>query len=102
MFTQVREHLGITQAPDAIVSGLQADCIPQYVVGHQAMLERVKRHLEAAHPGYTHSLTLLGVGFNGVGVSDCIAYAKDAAQQAVSPERFEGRFSALLRRNNAT
>ena len=55
--------------------------IPQYVVGHQARLERIAA-LAAAQPG----LLLAGASYRGVGVPDCVASgwaAADAALRAI-------------------
>ena len=50
-------------------------------MGHQNLLDGVRRHLEDAHPAYGSSLTLLGTGFHGIGVGDCIGHAKFAAEK---------------------
>jgi oxygen-dependent protoporphyrinogen oxidase len=49
--------------------------MPQYTVGHQSRVERIRAAL-AACPG----LAVTGAAYNGVGIPDCIADALATAR----------------------
>lgn len=53
--------------------------MPQYVVGHVGRMDELERELEAKWPG----LYVAGAGYAGVGIPDCIAQGKRAAERAV-------------------
>lgn len=69
---ELREHLGIKQRPDYIAVKRACHAIPQYVVGHHAAVEGIEAAFEALSP----HVKLLGNGFHGISVNDCIAKAK--------------------------
>ena len=59
------------------------DCIPQYVVGHEARLNEmfadVRRH--------SLPLSLLGASYRGVSVNDCIYNAKREVERVMESQR---------------
>lgn len=67
----LQRHLHIDQAPDLLRVQIAADAIPQYQLGHKERIAEGIKHLKAVSP----HLSLLGTGFNGVAVNDCIAQA---------------------------
>lgn len=72
--TVLRRHLKIDVEPDAVNVGLQKDCIPQYVVGHE-------KRMKAAHgelmQGFRGKLKVAGNSYMGVGLNDCVMAARD-------------------------
>jgi oxygen-dependent protoporphyrinogen oxidase len=66
--------LKIDVEPDAVNVGLQKDCIPQYVVGHE-------KRMKAAHgelmQGFKGKLKVAGNSYTGVGLNDCVMAARD-------------------------
>lgn len=68
----LRSLLGITAAP--IWSGIRAwrSAMPQYLVGHTAKVANIR---ELSPPW----LTLAGASYRGVGISDCVRQAREAA-----------------------
>ena len=60
----VSRHLGIKATPDCWHLDRIERAIPQYGIGHQALVKR----LQAALPGFT----LLGCSFHGVAINDCV------------------------------
>lgn len=69
---ELREHLGITKAPDYIAVKRACHAIPQYGVGHHSAVEQI----EAAFKALSPHVGILGNGFHGISVNDCIAKAK--------------------------
>ncbi|KAK3907836.1 Protoporphyrinogen oxidase [Frankliniella fusca] len=76
--SEIRSILNISDEPyDYCVSVLK-DCIPQYVVGHQNRVQKIREYiLKNKLP-----LLLAGSSYDGVGVNDVIFSAKQAAEQA--------------------
>jgi oxygen-dependent protoporphyrinogen oxidase len=60
--------VGITAAPVETIVQRWPAAMPQYVVGHGALLERIDTSL-ARHPG----LHLTGAAYRGVGLAGCVA-----------------------------
>lgn len=60
--------------------------MPQYVVGHRARVEAIGQRL-LHYP----RLALAGNAFDGVGLPDCIASGRAAAQRVIAPAAFEAR-----------
>ena len=84
-------HVGLSDADlDTIVAakaGVMQQCIPQYYVGHNALVRNIERALDPGQGPATHdppssaALTVLGNSFYGVGIADCISRAWSTAQQ---------------------
>lgn len=77
----IERHLGIKHNPDTILASLAQQSIPQYPLDYK------DRHL----PSLPH-LTLIGTGFHGVSVGDCISSANSATKREV----FHGSVERLL------
>ena len=73
-------HVGVTAAPDALDVAVQRGAIPQYNLGHGARTREVEAELTARLPG----LTLVGNGFHGVGVGDCVRNAEAGAERTMA------------------
>ncbi len=73
---ELRELMGVEAAPDAVLIHRWERAIPQYVVGHRALMAAIDG-LEARCPG-------LFVGGNfrgGISVGDCVSGAAEAARR---------------------
>ena len=75
--TVLGRHLGITEEPESINVAFQKDCIPQYVVGHNALLKKAEMEIEGVYRG---KVRLAGSAFTGVGVNDCVRSALDVVE----------------------
>ena len=69
-----RSHLGIAVEPSLAAAVAHRDCIPQYGLHHKHEVARARKEIAKDLP----FLRLLGNSFDGVGVADSIARARDA------------------------
>jgi oxygen-dependent protoporphyrinogen oxidase len=72
---QLRDLLGIGEAPLWTRVARYRKAMPQYHVGHLARVETIELAL-ARHPG----LALAGGAYRGVGIADCVRSGEDAAR----------------------
>lgn len=73
----ISKILKIDVKPDAHEVYLHRQCIPQYIVGHHARVQRIRKYIaEKKLP-----LSLGGAGFDGVGVNDVIYSSKNIVNQ---------------------
>jgi protoporphyrinogen/coproporphyrinogen III oxidase len=75
----VARDLGITVEPEVTLVNLQRDCIPQYEVGHWRRMEKVKEYLDWSFG--KDRVFVTGAGVDGVGIGDCVLYARNAAMR---------------------
>ena len=75
--TVLYRHLSIDIEPDAVNVGLQKECIPQYVVGHEKRMRAA--HLELFQ-GFKGKLKVAGNSYTGVGLNDCVMAAKNVVE----------------------
>lgn len=80
--TELRELAGLSGEPVLSRVYRWPKAMPQYVVGHQARLQRI-REQQAAFPG----LLLAGAGYDGMGLPDCIRQGEEAAGGALAQLR---------------
>lgn len=71
----IHRHMGIQAPPDLVQVTVARHAIPQYLVGHCERTLKLRELLRKPLP----ELTVLGSGFDGVAVNDCIALAKRTA-----------------------
>ncbi|XP_063974276.1 protoporphyrinogen oxidase [Diachasmimorpha longicaudata] len=71
---QLRSILGIKVDPSDTHFEILENCIPQYVVGHEERLKRIRNYITA----HKMPLTLCGSSYQGVGLNDVILSAKQA------------------------
>ena len=72
----LRRLAGLTREPDFVGIWRHRDAIPQYALGHAALVAEADADL-ARHPG----LHLIGHTLRGVGLNDCIAAAAALARR---------------------
>lgn len=73
----MKRHLNITQEPAAWAVNLHRQCIPQYIVGHEA---RLKTAHEKLLKHFSGAVRVAGSWISGVGVNDCLRSAWDVVQ----------------------
>ena len=72
---QLRDLLGVGEAPLWTRVARYRKAMPQYHVGHLARVETIELAL-TRHPG----LALAGGAYRGVGIADCVRSGEDAAR----------------------
>jgi oxygen-dependent protoporphyrinogen oxidase len=73
----ISKILKIDEQPDVSEVHVNRQCIPQYVVGHHARVERIRKYIaENKLP-----ISLGGAAFDGVGVNDVIMSSRNIVQQ---------------------
>jgi oxygen-dependent protoporphyrinogen oxidase len=76
VLAELRSIVGLQGDPDMAQVYRWPKAIPQYRVGHGAILDTLKQKL-SAHPG----LYLTGNAYRGIGMNDCIANAYQLAEE---------------------
>ncbi|KAK9475380.1 uncharacterized protein V1510DRAFT_387831 [Dipodascopsis tothii] len=76
----VARHLGITAEPLAAEATFQEQCIPQYVVGHGARLDRMRAKVAATNG----RLVLVGASYRGVAINSCMLTARAVVEDFVN------------------
>lgn len=71
---QLREILGINVHPVDSHFQILENCIPQYVVGHDERVNRIRNYII----DHKLPLTLCGSSYQGVGLNDVILSAKQS------------------------
>ncbi|XP_015117488.1 protoporphyrinogen oxidase [Diachasma alloeum] len=71
---QLRRILGIKVDPSDSHFQILENCIPQYIVGHEERLKRIRNYITA----HKMPLILCGSSYQGVGLNDVILSAKQA------------------------
>ncbi len=74
VWQELVERVGVPAVPHRVWVQRWTDGLPQYPVGHLAWVEAVEEAV-ARYPG----LHVAGAGYRGVGLSDCIRQARQAA-----------------------
>ncbi|CAO3628376.1 unnamed protein product [Mucor fragilis] len=62
-------YLGIQQQPKFSMASVLQECIPQYIVGHEARLGELHQDIKQK---YSHLLSVTGASYLGVSVPDCV------------------------------
>lgn len=75
----LKELLGIEATPQMIEISRCTQSMPQYPLGHREQMDSLRTQLALQMPG----VWLCGGGYDGVGIPDCIAYAKKTAEQVI-------------------
>ena len=75
---ELRQVLGVTASPELVRINRLPRAIPQYAVGHLALLARIDACLSSLP-----TLSLAGAGYKGVGIPDCIRSGAVAADRVL-------------------
>lgn len=70
------QHLQVDEVPDFFSVTRHKNALPQYLVGHEEKLGKIRESAQEEMPG----LTILGNYLSCISVNDCIAHAKNTAQ----------------------
>lgn len=83
--TGLQKQLGIFTPPDITAVKIARQAIPQYIVGHGSIVKEIEEKLTELPA----KVSLLGNGFYGISVNDCIHHAKLTAEGCgiFSPQR---------------
>ncbi|EDW5948380.1 protoporphyrinogen oxidase, partial [Salmonella enterica subsp. enterica serovar Enteritidis] len=76
--------IGVDGAPLMTVVSRWKNAMPQYTVGHEAMIERVKKELQEHFP----TVKLSGSSFEGISIPECVEQGKNVANEILM-EMFE-------------
>ena len=81
--THLRQVFPVLQSVQPVVAAphLHPDCIPAYLPGHHGRLRELDRAIRTGP--WAGKLTLVGNGFGGVGVNDCIWSVETALKSLV-------------------
>ena len=74
--------------PLEISAKLQKDCIPTYTPGHASRTGEL--HKSILTSGWSGRLSLVGNGFGGVGVNDCVWSAENVVNGLARGDRVTG------------
>lgn len=77
--------LNIEAKPDFTIVTRWIEAFPQYIVGHQARLERFRAQLGQDLPG----VFVAGSSFDGIGLPDCITHGRKVAGQVLDYFKFK-------------
>jgi protoporphyrinogen/coproporphyrinogen III oxidase len=80
VLADLKDLMGLDRPPTDYIVNRWYRSMPQYPVGHRERIQSFYNELAAHLPGIFTG----GAGFEGVGIPDCIAQGKKAAQQAVT------------------
>lgn len=76
----LKDLMGLKAEPEFVEVSRCNESMPQYPIGHQEHLALVRHDLSQHFP----NVFLCGAGYGGVGIPDCVAQGKEAAEQLVS------------------
>lgn len=79
VLADLERSMGVQAKPEFVIVTRWNQAMPQYTVGHQAMIDRVKENVRQEMPG----VFLAGSSFEGVGIPDCIDQGKEAVDEVL-------------------
>ncbi|ORX94252.1 Protoporphyrinogen oxidase [Basidiobolus meristosporus CBS 931.73] len=79
----IARHIGVSKEPLESQVSIQAQCIPQYTVGHRERLGETHAHLKKLYP---NQLSVTGASYLGVSVNDCVASSYELVNSLVATE----------------
>jgi oxygen-dependent protoporphyrinogen oxidase len=71
------DHLGIKSEPTKVFIRVQKDCIPQYTVGHNKIMNAIDQYIE----DQSLPLTLVGSSYRGAAINEITDLSMQAADQ---------------------
>ena len=75
VLNDLKKSIGITGSPEFTVVSRWNQSMPQYTVGHDSRMEKLKSNLQELYP----NLQLVGSSYEGISIPDCVAQGKKAA-----------------------
>ncbi|EHS57192.1 protoporphyrinogen oxidase [Paenibacillus sp. Aloe-11] len=76
----LKDLMGLKAEPEFVEVSRCNESMPQYPIGHKEHMAKVRHDLSQYFP----NMFLCGAGYGGVGIPDCVAQGKDAAEQLIS------------------
>ncbi|MEC0183067.1 protoporphyrinogen oxidase [Paenibacillus peoriae] len=76
----LKDLMGLKAEPEFVEVSRCNESMPQYPIGHKEHMAKVRHDLSQHFP----NVFLCGAGYEGVGIPDCVAQGKDAAEQLIS------------------
>jgi oxygen-dependent protoporphyrinogen oxidase len=76
---ELKKHLKLKTEPNLYEVTILPQAIPQYKIGHQKLLEKIKINLKEKN--IDKKLLLIGNSYEGIGVNDAIFNARKLVQQ---------------------
>ncbi|MEC0234942.1 protoporphyrinogen oxidase [Paenibacillus kribbensis] len=76
----LKDLMGLKAEPEFVEVSRCNESMPQYPIGHKEHMAKVRHDLSQHFP----NVFLCGAGYGGVGIPDCVAQGKDAAEQLIS------------------
>ncbi|WP_068505467.1 protoporphyrinogen oxidase [Paenibacillus kribbensis] len=76
----LKDLMGLKAEPEFVEVSRCNESMPQYPIGHKEHMAKVRHDLSEHFP----NVFLCGAGYGGVGIPDCVAQGKDAAEQLIS------------------
>ncbi len=76
----LKDLMGLNAEPEFTEVSRCNQSMPQYPIGHKEHMAKVRHDLSQYFP----NVFLCGAGYGGVGIPDCIAQGKEAAEQLTS------------------
>ena len=73
---EIHKLLNFTAKPDWVEIHRLVHCMPQYYVGHKAMIDKVRQHIKDTYP----RLHVIGTPFDGIGIPDGVKQAKELVE----------------------
>ncbi|MEK5233217.1 protoporphyrinogen oxidase [Lysinibacillus sp. FSL K6-0232] len=75
----LQKTIGVDGAPITTVVTRWKNAMPQYTVGHEAKVQRIKQELQQHFP----TVKLAGSSFEGISVPECVQQGKQVAEQVL-------------------
>lgn len=72
----IERHMGINAQPKAMHVSVARESIPQYLVGHQSALQKLRETVNKV----SRRIEILGSSYDGVSLNDCIAQAEKCVE----------------------
>lgn len=87
VLSDLQKSIGIMESPIFTVVSRWKQAMPQYAVGHESRMEKLKQSLTKEYP----QIKLVGSSYDGIGIPDCISQGKKAALEMIE-SIFEKQF----------
>lgn len=87
VLSDLQKSIGIMESPIFTVVSRWKQAMPQYAVGHESRMEKLKQSLTEEYP----QIKLVGSSYDGISIPDCISQGKKAALEMIE-SIFEKQF----------
>lgn len=74
---EIHKLLGFKAEPSWVEINRLVHCMPQYYVGHRAMIDKVRQHIQETYP----RLYCIGTPFDGIGIPDGVKQARELVEK---------------------